>query len=157
MSDIEWLTQEGYDRLKAELDEMIKVKRPEMAKILEKARAHGDFKENAEFDSAKHEQMLLENRIATVGQRLARSRIYEPGAADDGKAYLGCCVTLKDLKRGKEIEYRLVSADEVDAREGKISIVSPVGKALLGLTAGDIAEIEVPAGTLRYEVLNVTF
>ncbi len=157
MSDIEWLTQEGYDKLRAELNELIKVKRPEMARILEKARAHGDFRENAEFDSAKHEQMLLENRIATVEQKLARSRIYEPGAAGDGKAYLGCCVTLKDLKRGDEFEYKLVSADEVDAKEGKISIASPVGKALLGLTIGDIAEIEVPAGTLRYEVLGVTF
>lgn len=157
MSDIEWLTQEGYDKLRAELDELLKVKRPEMAKILERARAHGDFRENADFDSAKHEQMLLENRIATVGEKLARSRIYEPGAANDGKAYLGCCVTLKDLKRGDEFEYKLVSADEVDAKEGKISISSPVGKALLGLTMGDIAEIEVPAGTLRYEVLSVTF
>jgi len=157
MSDIEWLTQEGYHKLRAELDELIKVKRPEMARILETARAHGDFRENAEFDSAKHEQMLLENRIATVEQKLVRSRIYEPGAAGDGKAYLGCRVTLKDLKRGDEFEYKLVSADEADAKEGKISIASPVGKALLGLTTGDVAEIEVPAGTLRYEVLNVTF
>ena len=157
MSDIEWLTQEGYEKLRAELDELIKVKRPEMARILERARAHGDFRENADFDSAKHEQMLLENRIGTVGEKLARSRIYEPGAADDGKAYLGCCVKLKDLKRGDEFEYSLVGADEADAKEGKISISSPVGKALLGLAIGDIAEIEVPAGTLRYEVLSVTF
>lgn len=157
MSDFEWLTQEGYDKLRAELDKLKNVKRPEMSRILEKARDHGDFRENAEFDSAKHQQMLLENRISHLEQKLARARIYEPGQAGDGKAYLGCCVKLKDLTRGDEFEYTLVTAEEANARAGKISVASPVGKALLGLKAGDIAEIKVPAGTLRYEVLNVSF
>ena len=157
MTEIEWLTQDGYDKLRAELEELKKVKRPEMARILEKARAHGDFRENAEFDSAKQQQVLLENRIAHLEQKLARARIYEPSETNDGKAYLGCCVKLKDLERGDEFEYSLVSADEADAKAGKISIVSPVGRALLGLSAGDIAEIQVPAGTLRYEIINVTF
>jgi len=157
MSDIEWLTQEGYEKLRAELDELKKVKRPEVARMLETARAHGDLRENAEYDAAKHQQMLLENRIATLQEKLARSRIFEPGAAGDGKAYLGCCVKLKDLARGDEFEYHLVGADEGDAAAGKISIVSPVGKALLGLKTGEVAEIQVPAGTLRYEVLNVAF
>ncbi len=157
MSDIVWLTQEGYDKLRAELDELKNVKRPEMARILEKARAHGDFRENADFDSAKHQQGLLESRIAQLEDRLSRARIHEPTASSDGKAYLGSSVKLKDLARGSEFEYKLVGADEADAKAGKISITSPVGRALLGLKAGDIAEIKVPAGTLRYEVLNVTF
>ncbi|RJP66609.1 MAG: transcription elongation factor GreA [Candidatus Abyssobacteria bacterium SURF_17] len=157
MSDFEWLTQEGYDKLRAELEELKNVKRPEMSRILEKARDHGDFRENAEFDSAKHQQMLLENRISHLEQKLSRARIYEPNQAGDGKAYLGCCVKLKDLARGDEFEYTLVTAEEANARAGKISVASPVGKALLGLKAGDIAEIQVPAGKLRYEVLNVSF
>lgn len=156
MTEFEWLTQQGYDNLRAELKELKTVRRPEMARILEKARAHGDFRENAEFDSAKQQQALLENRIAHLEQTLTRARIYEPSKTTDGKAYLGCCVSLKDLERGDEFEYNLVSADEADAREGKISIASPVGRALLGLQTGDVAEIEVPAGTLRYEVVNVT-
>jgi transcription elongation factor GreA len=157
MSEIEWLTQEGYNKLRADLDELKKVKRPEMAKIMEKARAHGDFRENAEFDSAKQQQAILENRIGHLEERLVCSRIYEPGTQNDGKAYLGGCVKLKDLERGNEFEYNLVGADEADAKKGKISIASPVGRALLGLQAGDVAEIQVPAGTLRYEVISVTF
>lgn len=157
MSDIEWLTQEGYNKIRAELDELKNVKRPEMSRILEEARAHGDLSENAEFEAAKHQQGLLEGRIATLEHKLARARIFEPGSAGDGKAYLGCCVKLRDISRGDEFEYFLVGADEGDAAAGKISVASPVGKSLLGLRAGDIAEIQVPAGTLRYEVLNVAF
>lgn len=157
MSDIEWLTQEGYDKLRAELDELKNVKRPEMSRMLERARAHGDISENAEYDAAKHQQGLLEGRIATIENKLVRARIFEPGASGDGKAYLGCCVKLKDLARGDEFEYHLVGADEGDAAAGKISIASPVGKALLGLAVGDVAEIQVPAGALQYEVLSVTF
>ncbi len=157
MSDIEWLTQEGFDRFRAELDELKKVKRPEIARMLEKARAHGDLSENAEYDAARHQQGMLEGRIATLELKLARSRIFVPGEGGDGKAYLGCTVKLKDLKRGDEFEYHLVGADEGDAKTGKISVVSPVGKALLGLDVGEVAEITVPAGTLRYEVLSVTF
>ncbi|MBI5118534.1 transcription elongation factor GreA [Candidatus Poribacteria bacterium] len=156
MSEIVWLSQEGYDKLTAELDHLKTVKRPEMARTLERARAHGDFRENAEFDSAKHQQGLLESRIAQLEERLSRARIHEPAASNDGKAYLGCSVKLKDLARGSQFEYKLVGADEADAKEGKISITSPVGRALLGLKVGDVAEIKVPAGTLRYEVLNVT-
>ncbi|NQU07585.1 MAG: transcription elongation factor GreA [Candidatus Abyssubacteria bacterium] len=157
MSEIEWLTREGYEKLRAELDELKKVRRPEIARMLEKARAHGDLRENAEYDAAKHQQGLLEGRIATLGQTLARARIFEPGAAGDGKAYLGCFIKLKDLGRGDQFEYHLVGAEEADATAGKISIASPVGKALLGLKAGDTAEIRVPAGTVQYEVLDVTF
>ncbi len=157
MSDIEWLTQEGYERLRAAVDVFKKVKRPEVARMLERARAHGDLRENAEYDAAKNQQGMLEGRIATLERKLAHARIFEPGASGDGKAYLGCCVKLKDLGRGDEFEYHLVSADEADAASGKISLASPVGKALLGLAAGEVAEIQVPAGTLRYQVLSVTF
>jgi transcription elongation factor GreA len=157
MSDIEWLTQEGFDKFRAELDELKTVKRPEMAEMLAQARARGDLSENAEYDAARHSQGLLEGRIATIALKLSRARIFVPGEAGDGKAYLGCTVKLKDLKRGDEFEYHLVGADEGDAKEGKISVVSPVGKALLGLDVGEVAEITVPAGTLRYEVLSVTF
>jgi transcription elongation factor GreA len=157
MSDIEWLTQEGHDKARAELDELKTVKRPEVARMLETARAHGDLSENAEYDAARNHQGMLEARIARLESKLARARIFEPGAAGDGKAYLGCTVKLKDLARGDEFEYHLVGSDEGDAIAGKISIASPVGKALLGLKVGEVAEIEVPAGTLKYEVLSVTF
>lgn len=157
MSEIEWFTREGYDKLRAELDKLKNVKRPEMSRMLERARAHGDISENAEYDAAKHQQGMLEGRIATIEHKLTRARIFEPGATGDGKAYLGCCIKLKDLGRGDEFEYHLVGAEEADAVAGKISIASPVGKALLGLKTGDTAEIRVPAGTVRYEVLDVTF
>lgn len=157
MSDIEWLTQEGFDRFRAELDKLKSVKRPEIARMLEKARAHGDLSENAEYDAAKHQQGMMEGRIATIELKLSRARIFVPGEAGDGKAYLGCTVKLKDLACGDEFEYHLVGADEGDAKAGKISVVSPVGKALLGLEVGDVAEITVPAGALRYEILSVTF
>jgi transcription elongation factor GreA len=157
MATFEWVTREGYEKLKTELDELINVKRPEVARTLEKARAHGDFRENAEFDSAKHQQMLLENRIAQVQERLSRVQIHEPGQSNDGKARLGARVKLKDLKRGDEFEYTLVSAEEADARASRISVQSPVGRALLGLGIGDVAEIQVPAGMLRYEVLSINF
>jgi transcription elongation factor GreA len=156
MFNTEWLTPEGFEKLRAELEELKNVKRPEMAKILKRARAHGDFRENAEFDSAKHQQMLLENRIAMLEEKLARARIHEPGQTGDGKAYLGSRVKLKDLARGDQFEYKLVSAEEADVKEGKISVSSPVGRSLLGLKTGDVAEIKVPAGTLRWEVLDVT-
>lgn len=154
---VEWITREGYEKLRAELKNLKNVKRPEVARTLEKARAHGDFRENAEFDSAKHQQMLLEARIGQIEESLARSQIYEPGQSGDGTARLGGRVKLRDLKRGKEFEYTLVSAEEADAKASRISVQSPVGHALLGLQAGDIAEIQVPAGTLRYEVLSVEF
>jgi transcription elongation factor GreA len=157
MSDIEYLTQEGYDRARAELDELKKVKRPEVARMLETARAHGDLRENAEYEAAKNQQGMLEARIAKVGSMLANARIFVPGAAGDGKAYLGSSVKLKDLARGDEFEYHLVGADDADARAGKISVASPVGKALLGLEEGDIAKIQAPAGTLNYEVLSITY
>ncbi|RJP25879.1 MAG: transcription elongation factor GreA [Candidatus Abyssobacteria bacterium SURF_5] len=156
MSMFEWMTREGFDKLKAELDHLKNVKRPEIARTLEKARAHGDFRENAEFDSAKHQQMLLEARIAQLEEKLSRGRIHEPGPGD-GTARLGARVRLRDLKRDDIFEYSLVSAEEADAGTGKISVQSPVGRALLGLKTGDIAEIHVPAGTLRYEVLNIKF
>lgn len=157
MAEFEWVTQEGYDKLRGELDELKNIKRPEMSQILERARAHGDFRENAEFESAKHQQMLLENRIAQLEQKLSRIRIHEPGQNTEGKAYLGCTVALRDLSRGSEFQYKLVSAEETDVKAGKISVDSPVGRALLGLQVGSVAEIRVPAGTLRYEVLRVSY
>jgi transcription elongation factor GreA len=157
MATFEWTTREGYEKLKAEFDELVNVRRPAVARSLEKARAHGDFRENAEFDSAKHQQMLLESRIAQIQEKLACVRIHEPGQSSDGKARLGARVKLRDLKRGDELEYFLVSAEETDARSSRISVQSPVGRALLGLATGDIAEIKVPAGLLRYEVMDITF
>ena len=156
MSSFEWITQEGYERLRAELEELKNVRRPAMARTLERARAHGDFRENAEFDSAKQQQAVLESRISQLEQKLAHARIYEPGQSSDGTARIGSTVKLKDLKRGAEFEYKLVSAEEADAKTGRISVASPVGRALLGLKEGDIAEITVPAGILRYEILKVT-
>ncbi len=156
MSSFEWITQEGYEKLRAELDELKNVRRPAMARTLERARAHGDFRENAEFDSAKQQQAILEARISQLEEKLSRARIYEPGQSSDGTARLGSTVKLKDLKRGAEFEYRLVSAEETDVKTGRISVASPVGRALLGHKEGDIAEITVPAGVLRYEILKVT-
>lgn len=153
--DTVWLTPEGMEKLRAELDEMKKVKRPEIVQAIAEARAHGDLSENAEYDAAKEAQGLLEKRIHELEETLARAQIMEkPG---DDKARIGCQLLLRDTKRNAELQYHLVSEAEADFKAGKISVTSPVGRGLLGVGEGEIVEITVPAGTLTYEVLSITY
>jgi transcription elongation factor GreA len=154
--DYVYLTREGYDKLYKELEHLRKTKRREISKQLEHARSLGDLRENAEYDSAKQAQALLEKRIAELEANLGRVKILDGEKIDRDKALLGATVVLKDLDSDEEIAYMLVSQQEADISQNKISIASPVGKALLGHKVDDIIQLEVPAGTLRYKVVKIT-
>jgi transcription elongation factor GreA len=150
------MTREGYEKLREKLTFLVNVRRKEIAKQLEHARSFGDLSENAEYETAKQEQALNEAKISElVGQLSSASIIDDRNIASD-KVYIGARVKLFDLKGNEELEYTLVSEAEADFLEGKISVTSPVGKALLGKTENDVVEIQVPAGVLLYKVLRIS-
>lgn len=154
--DYVYLTRGGYDKLYKELEYLKKTKRREISKQLEHARSLGDLRENAEYDSAKQAQALLEKRIAELEHNLSSVKILDDEKIDKNKALLGASITLNDLDNGEEIIYTLVNQQEADISQNKISIASPVGKALLGHKVDDIIQLEVPAGTLRYKVVKIS-
>jgi transcription elongation factor GreA len=143
------------DKLQEELNRLKGIRRPQVAKALEEARAHGDLKENAEYDAAKQEQGLLEARIREIEDKLARARILEDENITGEHVSIGCKVTVKDLKTKQEEIYKLVGEEEANFAQNKISIRTPIAKGLIGKKPGDTAEIQVPAGTLKYEVLKI--
>lgn len=155
MPDYVYLSQEGYDKLSKELDDLKHNKRPEITKKIAEARAFGDLKENAEYHAAKEAQSVLEAKITQLEQTLRRAKILKREDMAEDKITILSRVKLKDLYRNVEVEYTLVSPQESDSRENKISTASPVGKALLGKKIGDIIEIKVPAGTLKYQVVDL--
>jgi transcription elongation factor GreA len=138
-------------------DELAKLKsrRPHISRALEEARAHGDLSENAEYDAAKQEQALLETRIRELEEKLSRVRLLEDVEITGEHVSIGCAVTVKDLKTSQEEVYRLVGEEETNFAQGKISIRTPIAKGLIGKVVGDTVEITVPAGILKYEVLNI--
>ena len=151
-----YLTKEGYEKIRSELERLQKEERPKVIQAITKARAFGDLSENAEYHAAKERQMLLESKIMELQDKLVRSEIIDENQMPKDKAYLGANVALKDLKTGNEIRYTLVSTDEADFDQNKISTESPIGRSLLGKKAGDIVEAKVPVGTLTYEILSVS-
>jgi len=151
-----YLTRDGYEKLRKELEYLKGTKRREIAKQLEYARSLGDLRENAEYDSAKQAQGLLEKKIAELEQNLSHVKILDGEKIDKNKAYLGATVTLKDLTSDEEVVYMLVNQQEADFSQNKISITSPVGRALLGHKVNDLVELEVPVGTLRYKVVKIS-
>lgn len=155
MSDIKYYSVEGLARLKEELNQLISVERPRITAAIAEARDKGDLSENAEYDAAKEAQGLLEMKIAQMQNLIANARILDESMIDTSKVLLYSIVTVKDLKRNKETKYTLVPETEADFKTGKISVSSPVAKGLLGKKQGDVAEIQVPAGTLRLEILKI--
>lgn len=155
MDDI-YLTQGGYEKLIQELEYLRNVKRKKISEAIAQARAQGDISENAEYDAAKDAQALNEQRISELEDKLARARIIDNEDINSDEALLGAKVKLKDLDTEEEIEYLLVSELEADYDSGKISVTSPVGKGLLGHKKGEEVEIKIPAGVLRYKILEVT-
>ncbi len=153
--DYVYLTRDGYEKLRKELEYLKKTKRREIAKQLEHARSLGDLRENAEYDSAKQAQGLLEKKIFELENDLSHVKILDGEKIDKNKALLGAAVTLKDLDNNEEIIYTLVNQQEADISQNKISIASPVGKALLGHKVDDIIQLEVPAGTLKYKLVKI--
>lgn len=151
-----YLTKKGYQELMEKLEILKKVRRRELSKAVGEARAHGDLGENAEYDSAKEAQGLNEKKIAELEEKLSRARIieYENIVADE--ILIGATVRLKDLSSQEELEYTLVSELEADYEQGKISVTSPVGSALLSHKENEIVEIKIPDGLLRYKILKVS-
>lgn len=150
------LTREGYEKLAEELKYLQTKKRREVANALEKARAHGDLRENSEYDAAKEAKQQLETRIAMLEQRLNQAKIVDLADLPKDKAFLGATVELKDLDSGEVIRYTLVSQDEADFAKGKISVSSPIGKGLLGKGPKEKVEIQVPAGKLKFEIIKLS-
>ena len=150
------ITRPGYEKLKKDLAQLKRVERPKIIKEIERARAFGDISENAEYEAAKHSQGLLEARINDLESKIARARVLEDHEIGTDAVLLGAVVRLKDLKRDKELTYTIVSDAEADFKSGRISVASPVGKGLLGARVGHKVEIDVPAGKLEYEVLDIS-
>ncbi|MFZ4473634.1 MAG: transcription elongation factor GreA [Saprospiraceae bacterium] len=156
MANYTYLTQGGYDKLRAELDELKSTGRKEAAMAIAEARAQGDLSENAEYDAAKDAQGLLEMKINELETVMSNARVIDESLLDDSKVAILSNVTIKNLKTGKEMTYKLVSETEADAKLMKISVTSPIGQGLLGKVLGDIAKVQTPAGTMEFEVVNIT-
>ncbi|MEO0008779.1 MAG: hypothetical protein RJA20_2975 [Bacteroidota bacterium] len=156
MANYTYLTQEGYDRIKAELDELKTTGRQEAARAIAEARAQGDLSENAEYDAAKDAQGLLELKINDLETVLSNARIIDESQLDDSKVAILSNVTIKNLKTGKEMTYKLVSESEADPKLMKISVSSPIGQGLLGKVRGDVAKVTTPAGQMEFEVIDIS-
>ena len=156
MSKYEYMTQEGYDQLVAELDDLKSRGRREAADAIAEARDKGDLSENAEYHAAKEEQSLLETKIAKLKNVVANARILDESQIDTSKILIHSIVKIKNTANGMEFTYTLVADSESDVRNGKLSVNSPIGKGLLGKEVGDIAEIQVPAGIMKFEVVDIS-
>lgn len=156
MSDITYLTQEGYDKLSAELEQMKSVGRQEISKAIAEARDKGDLSENAEYDAAKDAQGMLEMKINELEKTMATARILDESQIDTSKVVLLAKVKIINKKNGREMTYKLVSGSEANLKEKKISVSSPIGKGLLGKKIGESAEIETPGGILQFEILDIS-
>ena len=150
------MTREGYDKFLKELDHLKTTKRREIAADIARARAFGDLKENAEYDAAKNSQAFNESRISDYEERLSRIQIIDESKIAKDQVLIGAKVLLKDLKSQEEFSYSIVTHDEANFDEGKLSVMSPIAKGLLGLKVGDSAEIKIPAGVLKYKVLKIS-
>ena len=155
MSDISYFTEEGFEKLKQELHELKTVKRTEMAKTIAEAREKGDLRENAEYDAAKEAQGMLEAEIAKLENMVANARILEGEDLDTSKAYVLSTVTVFNKKMNRRFDYTLVSGKEADIKSGKISVDSPIGKALLGRSVGDEVAVEAPAGKIELVIEEI--
>ena len=149
------VTKEGYEALKKELENLKRVERPQNIKAIEEARAHGDLSENAEFDAAKERQGFIEGRINELGYKLATADIILTENLPKDRAVFGSKVLLENIDSGEEVEYRLVGPEESDIEEGRISVSSPLGKAILGKKPGDELTLIVPGGKRIYEFVDI--
>jgi len=156
MANITYLTQEGYDKLSAELEDLKTNGRPAASKAIAEAREKGDLSENAEYDAAKDAQGLLEMKINQLETVMATARVISEDDIDTSEVRLLTKVKIKNKKNGKEATYKLVAQSEADLKAKKISIGSPIGTGLLGKKVGEVAMIQTPGGTLEFEILDIS-
>jgi transcription elongation factor GreA len=150
------MTKETLETMKAELQHMRGVERPAAARAIAEAREKGDLKENAEYDAAKEAQGILEAKIAQLEGQISQVRIIEQSAVDTSKVSILTKVKLTNLSTKKQVTYQIVSEPEADLKAGKISVTSPIGKGLLGKAIGDVAEVNAPAGVMKFKVEDIS-
>ncbi|NMG63499.1 transcription elongation factor GreA [Azoarcus indigens] len=152
------LTITGAEKLRVELHRMKTVDRPNVIAAIAEARSHGDLSENAEYDAAKERQGFIEGRIMEIEGKLSNAQIIDPKLLDaDGRCVFGATVDLEDMESGQTVSYQIVGEDEADIKENKISVSSPIARALIGKYAGDIAEVQAPGGIREYEIIEVRY
>ena len=156
MAEVTYYTQEGLDKLKQELDQLKTEGRAAMAKAIAEARDKGDLSENAEYDAAKEAQGLHESKIAKLENVLASARLIDESTLDTSKVLALSYVKIKNKKNNAVMTYQLVSETEADLKSGKISVKSPIAQGLLGKSVGDVAEVNVPAGVMEFEILEIS-
>lgn len=155
--NIHYVTQEGLDKMKAELDHLESKERPSISRQIAEARDKGDLSENAEYDAAKEAQGMLEAKIAALKERLSKARLIDESKIDKSKVQILSTVKLKNLKNGKTMRYSIVSESEADLKENKISVSTPIAQGLLGKKQGEKAQIKVPSGQMEFEILEITY
>ena len=156
MSKISYYTVEGLKKLRDELNQLKDVERPKASQAIAEARDKGDLSENAEYDAAKEAQGMLEMRISKLEDALAGARLIDESQLDASKALVLSKVKIKNQANGMELDYLLVADGEADLTAGKISVNSPIGKGLLGKSVGEVAEIQVPNGIIKFEIINIS-
>jgi transcription elongation factor GreA len=156
MSGVNYMTKEALESLRADLQRMKTVDRPAAAKAIAEAREKGDLRENAEYDAAKEAQGILEAKIAALEGQIAQARILDESAVDTSKVSILTKVKLTNLSTKKQVTYQIVSETEADLKAGKISVTSPIGKGLLGKAVGEVAEVSVPAGIMKFKVEDIS-
>ncbi len=156
MSKVSYYTAEGLKKLRDELGQLKDVERPKASQAIAEARDKGDLSENAEYDAAKEAQGLLEMRISKLEETLSNARLIDESQLDMSKALIHSTVKIKNQTNGAEMTYKLVAQSEADLKTGKISVDSPIGKGLLGKSVGEIAEIQVPNGIMKFDVVEIT-
>ena len=157
MTDRVPMTKEGHQNLHAELKKLKFTERPMVIQAIAEARAHGDLSENAEYHAAKEKQSFIEGRINEIGDKLARAQVIETANLSSDKVVFGVTVSVADIDSGEEAKYRIVGVDEADLKAGKISVTSPVARALIGHSVGDSVKVNVPSGVREYEILKIYF
>ena len=157
MSNSVPMTTEGYRKLQEELKTLIRVERPKVVQDIAEARSHGDLSENAEYDAAKDRQGFVEGRIQELNDKIARAQVIDPSSIKSEKIVFGATVTLFDIDTEKQVTYQIVGEDEADIKLSRISITSPVGRALIGHIEGDEVRVNVPSGVKIYEIEKIEY
>jgi transcription elongation factor GreA len=156
MEDVKYYTQEGLDALKRELNHLEAVERPKISQAIADARDKGDLSENAEYDAAKEAQGMLELKIANLKNLISKARVLDESKIDVSKVLIYSIVKIKNMKNKAEMTYTIVPESEADLKAGKISVSSPIAKALIGNSTGDVVSVQAPAGVMEFQILDVS-